>query len=110
VSKHATLSKGEKMAKHIEDEVAYYYDFHPTEEDLMGETSVHAALIHYLMDVLTWLFRGQACAIQGHLRLTQAQDEARRAEDEAEARRAETRRAEILAEKLRSLGIDPDKL
>ena len=230
------------MAKHIEDDVAYYYDFHPTEEDLMGETSVHAALIHYLMEVLTWLFRGQSCAIyenlnfyqttnpmeyplapdiavlkqvdfqhlrswkvgqtglapqvvfeiaseetwkkdldekplryaqmgveeyfaydpnepplrrrtaprlygwhlspgtgkpqmqalpvgsqgrlwsahldsflvpdgellrlydrQGHLRLTQA-------EDEAEARRAETRRAEILAEKLRSLGIDPDKL
>jgi len=230
------------MAKHIEDDVAYYYDFHPTEEDLMGETSVHAALVHYLMEVLTWLFRGQTCAIyenlnfyqtvnpaeyplapdiallkqvdfqhlrswkvsktglapqvvfeiaseetwkkdldekplryaqmgveeyfaydpnepplrrrsvprlygwhlspgtgkpqmqtvpggpqgrlwsphldsflvpdgellrlydrQGHLRLTQA-------EDEAEARRAETRRAEVLAEKLRSLGIDPDKL
>ena len=32
------------MAKNIEDEVAYYYDFHPTQEDLMGETPVHAAL------------------------------------------------------------------
>ena len=59
------------MAKHIEDDVAYYYDFHPTEEDLMGETSVHAALIHYLMDVLTWLFRGQSCAIYENLNFYQ---------------------------------------
>ena len=35
------------MAQHFEDEVAYYYDFHPTEEDLMGETAVHADLVHY---------------------------------------------------------------
>ena len=27
------------MARHIEDEVAYYYDFHSTQEDLMGETA-----------------------------------------------------------------------
>ena len=33
------------MAKDIKDEVAYYYDFHPTEEDLMGETPLHSALI-----------------------------------------------------------------
>ena len=32
------------------------------------------------------------------------------AEAEAEARRAETRRAEALAEKLRSLGIDPNQV
>ena len=59
------------MAKHIEDDAAYYYDFHPTEEDLMGETSVHAALVHYLMEVLTWLFRGQVCAIYENLNFYQ---------------------------------------
>jgi hypothetical protein len=32
------------MARHIEDEVKYYYDSHPTEEDLMGETAFHANL------------------------------------------------------------------
>ena len=37
----------------------------------------------------------------GQLRLTRA---------EAEVRRAETRRANALAEKLRSLGIDPDQI
>ncbi len=37
-----------QQSQHFEDEVAYYYDFHPTEEDLMGETSVHADLVHYL--------------------------------------------------------------
>lgn len=59
------------MEKRVEDEVVYYYDSHPTEEDLMGETSVHA---------------------------------------EAEIRQAQTSRVEALAEKLRSLGIDPDQL
>lgn len=29
----------------------------------MGETLLHAALVHYLMEVLTWLFHGRACAI-----------------------------------------------
>ena len=51
------------MAKHMHDEVAYYYDSHPTQEDLMGETRVHSALVHYLMEVLTHLFRGQLCAL-----------------------------------------------
>src|SRR5436305_14270923 len=51
------------MAKHIEHEVAYYYDFHPTEEDLTGETSVHATLVHYLIEVLTWFLQGQTCAV-----------------------------------------------
>ncbi len=59
------------MARHVEREVAYYYDFHPTEEDLMGETSVHAALVHYLVEVLTWLFRGQACAVYRNLNFYQ---------------------------------------
>ena len=77
------------MAKQFEDEVAYYYDFHPTEEDLMGETAVHRNLVSYLAFVLRWQFRGQR-------RLT--------------GEEAEARRAEALAEKLRSLGIDPNQL
>ena len=44
------------MARQIENEVNYYYDSHPTEEDLMGETSFHADLVNYLLDVLRWLF------------------------------------------------------
>jgi Uma2 family endonuclease len=59
------------MARHIEHEVAYYYDFHPTEEDLMGETSVHAALVHYLMEVLTWFLHGQTCAVYENLNFYQ---------------------------------------
>lgn len=52
-------------------EVKYYYDSHPTEEDLMGETAVHAALVHYLVEVLTWMFRGQVCAIFENLNMYQ---------------------------------------
>src|SRR5438105_2951710 len=47
----------------IEEEEAhshyYYYDFHPTEEDFMSETSVHDYLIRYLMEVLASLFEDQ---------------------------------------------------
>ena len=31
------------MARHIEDEVKYYYDFHATEKDRMGQPSAHYA-------------------------------------------------------------------
>ena len=54
------------MAKDL-DQVHYYYDSHPTEEDLMGETSWHASLIRYLYAMLSWLFRGQVCAIYDDL-------------------------------------------
>ncbi len=64
------------MVEHIEDDIAYYYDSHPTEEDLMGEPSFHAALVHYLMDVLTWLFRGQVCAIYENLNFYQTSNPA----------------------------------
>ena len=62
------------MARQIEDEVKYYYDSHPTEEDLMGETSFHAELVHYLMEVLRWLVQGQLCALYENLNMYQTPD------------------------------------
>ena len=59
------------MEERVDDEVIYYYDLHPTREDLMGETAVHAALVHYLVDVLNWLLRGQLCAIYENLNFYQ---------------------------------------
>ena len=59
------------MARHVEHEVAYYYDSHPTEKDLMGEASVHAALVHYLVKVLRWLLREQVCAVYENLNFYQ---------------------------------------
>ncbi|HET9918804.1 MAG TPA: hypothetical protein VFQ30_03100, partial [Ktedonobacteraceae bacterium] len=59
------------MARSIDGKVAYYYDSHPTEEDLMGETAVHAALVHSLVSVLHWLFQGQHCAIYENLNFYQ---------------------------------------
>ncbi|MBV9690161.1 MAG: Uma2 family endonuclease [Ktedonobacteraceae bacterium] len=55
------------MTERLEHEIAYYYDFHPTEEDLMGETVVHDVLGRYLTDVLTALFDGQMCAVYHNL-------------------------------------------
>ncbi len=55
------------MAKELQHEGAYYYDLHPTEEDLMGETQVHRTVVTYLMLVLQWQFREQHCAICGNL-------------------------------------------
>ena len=59
------------MGKNLKNEVEYYYDSHPTLEDLMGETSIHAGLVRYLMLVLAWLFRGQRCAIHENLNFYQ---------------------------------------
>jgi Uma2 family endonuclease len=57
------------MAKRLEDDerAYYYYDTHPTEEDLMGETADHSTLALYLMQVLKALFRGQHCALYHNL-------------------------------------------
>jgi hypothetical protein len=62
------------MVRRIEDEIEYYYDSHPTEEDLMGETVFHAALVRYLFAVLSWLFEGQLCAIHENLNIYQTTD------------------------------------
>ena len=59
------------MARDIMHNVQYYYDSHPTEEDLMGETSWHATLVDYLKAVLTWLFQGKVCAIYDNLNFYQ---------------------------------------
>ena len=59
------------MAQEMTNQVQYYYDSHPTEEDLMGETSLHVTLIDYLFDVLRWLFRGQTCSIYNNLNFYQ---------------------------------------
>src|SRR6266567_2123928 len=59
------------MGKNLKNEVEYYYDSHPTLEDLMGETSIHAELVRYLMLVLTRLFRGQRCALYENLNFYQ---------------------------------------
>ncbi len=55
------------MKEHVEDEVIYYYDLHPTEEDLMGETSNHRRLVTYLAAVQRWLFHEHICAIYENL-------------------------------------------
>src|ERR1051326_6466423 len=60
-----------EMARQIENEVEYYYDSHPTEEDLMGETSFHADLVNYLLAVLRWLFHDRLCAIYDNLNFYQ---------------------------------------
>lgn len=55
--------------------ISYYYDSHPTEEDLMGETALHRAVIRYLVDVLTWLFHTQICSIHENLNFYVTDDE-----------------------------------
>lgn len=106
------------MAREISNQVQYYYDYHPTEEDLMGETAWHSELIDYLKAVLLWLFHDQTCAIyylrlydrEMDLCLTGAEAQTLLAEEEAERAREAIRKAEALAEKLRSLGINPDEI
>ncbi len=62
------------MAKELKREVQYYYDSHPTKEDLMGETAMHARLIRHLVSVLEWLFHGENCAIYDNLNFYQTRE------------------------------------
>jgi Uma2 family endonuclease len=55
------------MQERIEDVDTYYYSLHPTEEDTMSESALHAQVVHYLVEVLTWLFHGTICAIHENL-------------------------------------------
>src|SRR5438067_2438577 len=59
--------KEHPMAQDPNDEVSYYYDLHPIEEDLMGESILHRTLTEYLEQVLTWLFYGQVCFVCANL-------------------------------------------
>jgi Uma2 family endonuclease len=55
--------------------ISYYYDSHPTEEDLMGESSQHHAVIGYLEEVLKWLFHTQVCSVYVNLNFYVTDDE-----------------------------------
>src|SRR5579863_1947012 len=59
------------MAKELQHEQAYYYDLHPTEEDLMGEAAIHRDLSQYIREVLRWQFRAQRYAIYENLNFYQ---------------------------------------
>ena len=63
------------MEQPLADEVFYYYDGHPTEEDLMSETPPHARVVHYLMEVLSWAFHDQVCAIHENYGFYQTSNE-----------------------------------
>ena len=55
------------MAQDLNNEVSYYYDLHPIEEDLMGESVLHRTLTEYLGQLLKWLFYRQVCAVYANL-------------------------------------------
>ena len=44
-------------------EIRFYYDTHPTEEDLMGDNALQGRLSRYLENVLVWLLRDQKCEV-----------------------------------------------
>src|SRR5947209_385891 len=60
------------MAKEIE--VAYRYDYYPTEEDLMVDSTLHLDLVLYLVLVLRWLFEEQTCGVYANLNFYQTSD------------------------------------
>src|SRR5690348_16849429 len=55
------------MYERVEDEVEFCDDFSPLEEESMPEPALHDKLILYLVEVLSWLFYGQLCAIHRNL-------------------------------------------
>lgn len=55
-------------------ETRYYYDYHLTEEDLMGESDLHASLVRRLMLVLLRLFSGRRCYVAENLGIYRTPD------------------------------------
>ena len=51
------------MQEHIDEEVVYYYDWHSTEDDLLGQSSPHSRLAHNLVEVLRWHLREHLHAV-----------------------------------------------
>jgi len=76
-SRHKGKDKEHAMIEQTRDDIDYYYDSHPTEEDLMGESWLNAELVDYLKSVVVWLFREQVCAIYKNFNFyqTTAKDE-----------------------------------
>ena len=66
----------EQLGDEDEDEIRsyYYYDSHPTEDDLRGEPTWHSELVRYLVQVLTWQFRGQKCIVHKNLNFYHTSD------------------------------------
>ena len=54
--------------------VEYYYDLHPTEEDLMGYSELQSDFVEYLGPVLKWLFREEGWFIPQELNLYMTDD------------------------------------
>jgi Uma2 family endonuclease len=54
--------------------LTYYYESHPTKEDLMGETTRQFKLVEYLISVLRWLYHNEACFITGNLEIYSTPD------------------------------------
>ena len=52
-----------------DDGFEHYYDLHPTQEDLMGESTAQANLILYLVNVLRWLYAAERWFIICNLNL-----------------------------------------
>ncbi len=52
----------------------YYYDKHPTHEDLMGESKLQSVLIQYLIQVFLWLYRSENWYIATNLNIYSSLD------------------------------------
>jgi|SRR6266568_522264 len=58
----------------LENEPYYYYDSHPLDDEIMGQSVLHADLIDYLIEVLQWFFSGQLVAIYESLNFYRTRD------------------------------------
>ena len=54
-----------------DDSLQFYYDSHPTEEDLMGDSYPQFNLIFYLVSVLRWFYQKQDWLIAANLSIYQ---------------------------------------
>src|SRR5436190_4370618 len=74
MSKQLNMNQPSDRDELLESDDEYYYDSHPTEEDVMGNAAVHGELMRYLMAVLQWHFREQLCALYDNVNFYQTRN------------------------------------
>ena len=68
----ANVAEASADAGHLE--IDYYYDNHPTKEDLMAEIPLHSELTDYIKAVLKWLYYKESWYIVSNIGIYQTLD------------------------------------
>jgi Uma2 family endonuclease len=75
ISKTETIAEIGEFDEELDDLYYFYYDSHPTEEDLVPESYPHSDLAGYLKAVLRWYYRAEKWFVGTNMNIYLSKDE-----------------------------------